>query len=245
MYLQTTSFIPGMRTLLDAVSDTGGFLEDANIRGRDMREPETERSADFSFRVPSEQLTELLVLVENNYNLWSLRQTTTDSTENYQRADNRLEDLRKQEARLLEDLREPGITAEERLALEQRLAQAQITISDLIAQQSLIDYNLNYSTVIVYLYEVIFPEIVEEEEVEEEVPPTFGERFKEAVLNSVLLFVTFCQWLAIVIVAIAPVLLILVILAAIALLVYRIVTKILNSRKQDKTTNSTGEQNKE
>jgi len=240
MHLQTTSFIPGMRLLLDAVSDTGGFLEEANLRGRDMRETETERSADFSFRVPSEQLTELLVLIENNYNLWSLRQTTIDSTEDYQRGDNRLDDLRKQEARLLEDMRELGITAEDRLALEQRLAQVQIAISDLLAQQSSIEYNLNYSTVIVYLHEVIFPEIIEE--APEEAPPTFGERFNETVLSSVLLFVSFCQWLAIVIVAAAPVLLILVLLAAIALLVYRIVTKSINKRKQDKAASSTGEQ---
>ena len=216
--LQTTEFMAGIRTLLNTVSDMGGYVESAYIQGRDLRSPEQERRANYTLRLRSEHLPEFLVVVEDNYNLLSLRQTTADETANYKRADSSLAYLREQEARILKDLENTKVGTREKLDLERKLGEVQSSIALYETQQSAVDDNVIYSTANVELQEVILPKEIEEVE---EVAQTFKERVSESADKSVSGFVAFWQGFLIVLIKIAPTVVVIAVLAVIALLIYK------------------------
>ena len=220
--LQTTEFMHGVRTLLDAVEDSGGYLMSAIIEGRDMRSPEVERMGDYEFRIPTVRLSDILIVVENNYNITRLQQSAEDVTPRYNRSGMRLEDLLEQERRLIDALSGELEAAEERLSMERMLSDVQNQISELFTYQSSVDDSVMYAKVIVHLREVIF---VEEEPVEVEADPTFGERLGNRVSRSASAFVRFCQGVLMFIIAIAPALVVIAILAIPALLIVRRVMK--------------------
>ena len=228
--LQTTDFMAGIRKLQETVIDIGGFVLTADVRGRDIRTPEFERSADYRFRIPSERLSEFLVVMEDNFNLLRLQQETEDSTTDYQSADTRLEDLREQERRLLDSMSAARNT-NERLELEARLDEIQKSINEYLTLQFSVDDSVILSTVVIYLFEVIIPDEVEEEP---EPPLTFSDRLSNRISASINGFVSFCQGLLLVVIAISPVLLVLIILAAVALLIVRIVTILSKKIKREK-----------
>ena len=155
MYLQTTDFLPGMRTLLDAVAETGGYLVRADVRGYDLRNPRPERSADFRFRVPSEQLPAFIVVIENHYNIWSLQQEMEEATARYQQTTWGLDDLREQERLLVEALE----TAEgdEHVAMLDSLREVRSSIRELEAAQTEIMDTVIYSTIDIQLLEAFLP----------------------------------------------------------------------------------------
>ena len=227
--LQTTDFVPGLRILLDTVGRTGGYLEFEHVRGNDMRNRPSARSADYSFRVPSERLNDFLVIVENNFNIVERLIVPRDDTAAYRQADTRLDDLRGREQRLTADLGRTGLTPEQRLEIEQELTRVRMQISDLAQQQSAIEHDVIYSVVSVALHEVIFTEDAEEEELD----PTFGEILEGRVGRSVNAFLVFCQGLLLAIIAIAPVLVVVAILGVVALIIVRIVKK-CKAGKKDK-----------
>jgi len=220
--LQTTDFIPGIRLLLNTVSEKGGYLEAATVRGRDMRELYTERSADFSLRVPSELLTEFIIIVENSYNILFMNQAMHEHTAEYRQTGTRLDYLREQEARLSNGLRDEEITDSERRALERELIEVRIMINDFFAQQTAIDHSVNYSTVTITLFEVV---IFEEVIVEPEPPATFSTRLTNQISSSVAVFVAFCQGLLLVIITLAPVILILAFFGAVILIIFHLIKK--------------------
>ena len=218
--LQTTEFMKGMRKLNDTAGSVGGYITYANVQGHDIRYPEVERKADYQFRIPSERLTEFLIVIEDNYNLWSLLQTTDDVTTRYDSSGDRLEDLLAQEQRLLDDLAKEEDSSE-RLSIERKLSEVQTRINELTSFQASVDDSVLYSTVIIELYEVIFPPIEEEEEPVP--PPTFGEKLAIRIQTSVEAFVAFCQGGLLILITIAPGLIVLAILAILAYIIYRIV----------------------
>ena len=220
--LQTTEFMKGMRKLLDTVSNMGGYTMNAYVEGHDMRYPEVERRADYEFKIPSERLSDFIVVLEDNYNLWSLRQETEDSTIKYDSAGLRLEDLLEQESRLLDSLSKEEDSSE-RLSLERKLSEVQRMITDLYTLQVSVDDAVILSTVNIQLFEVIFaPEVIE---AEEPPPPplTFSERLGNRISGSIDGFVSFCQGLLIFVIAIAPVLVVLAVVGAIAYPIVRVV----------------------
>jgi hypothetical protein len=224
----------GHRTLLETAGNMGGYLENCSLKGHDMHLPPYERSANYTLRIYSERLAEFLTVVEDNYNLWGMEQTSEDMTASYAYSGAHNEDLYEQEARLLKDLENTRLETSEKLDLERRLAEVQSAIRNNDRQQYNIDDGVLYSTVSIELYEVIFIEeepVVEEPEPEPEPDPTFNERVNHAVTTSANGFVAFCQGVLIVLIRLAPALIILAVLAVITLVIYRIVRRRQNKRR--------------
>jgi hypothetical protein len=215
--LQTRDFSAGMRKLLTTTADMGGYVVSADVTGRDLHAPEWEfeRYANYTFRLPSDRLAEYLAFVEDSYNLWRLTQYTRDSTEQYQRNELALPDLREQEESLKADIAAGG-DAETLAQLERQLADTQASIARLTAEQARIEESVVMSDVNVMLYEVIVPE---EQEPEPEL--TFGQRLRGTAQGSAKGLLAFGQGLVIVLVAVGPTLLILAALGAAALLIFR------------------------
>lgn len=218
LWLQTTGFDAGTRTLLNTVVDMGGYVQSAYINGRDLRNPDIERDATYTFRIPSENLSEFLVVMEDNYTLWRLEQESQDITAKSNQTDTRLNDLLEQEKRLLEDIA-AATESREKLSLERQLADVQASISGLDASRTSMDNAVIYSTVTIRLFEVILYEPEAERQV------SFAERLGLTVNNSLNWFVAFCQGFLLVLIALAPVIVILAVIAAIVLLVMRLVRR--------------------
>ena len=150
--LQTTEFLPGMRLLYDTVAQAEGYLVTADVRGYDLRAPgQIERRASFRFRIPTEQLPEFILILENNYNIWGLQQAMEERTAAYQTGGWVLGDLRAEEALLLEAIEEAP--EEEQAGLEERLARTRREIRELEAAQAIIMSDVIYSTVDIQLFE--------------------------------------------------------------------------------------------
>jgi len=198
MRLQTPEFMPGVRTLLDEVGTMGGYLTSLDVYGRDMRVAvPPDRHAHMIFRLPTETLGEFIVMVENTYNIWSLRQRTEDETVRYQQATDAQDDLQAEEAWLIEQLEEAD--EDERPALQSRLADVRRLIREQERTQETITDRVIYSTVEITLYEAFSPQDVPPVD-----PPTFFERVREVASDSLGAFVAFLQGFAIVLIALLP-----------------------------------------
>jgi len=195
----------------------GGYIERGNFNGHDMRTPWVERSAGYVFRLHTDRLAEFIVVMEDNFNLLSLRQQSDDVTRNHEFGSSSLSDLREQEAWLREELRNEELEASDKLMYERALAEIQSSIRALESQMSTLDDQIAFSTITVYLSEVFIIEFIEEDIIEQ----TFGERFAQAASRSFDGFIAFCQGLLIVIIRMLPTLVILAIIGTALLLIIR------------------------
>jgi len=209
MDLQSDEFTRAINFLVRTVDEMGGFLENNHIQGRDMRNPEQERTATYSFRIPTENLAEFVAIIYYNYNVLESNLVGEDVTLVYERDDWEFEDLDEFEQRLTEELNNEELTAPAIQDIEADLARIQADLRDLEQRRSEMDYNMIYTPVYIRLFEVI---IITEEPEPEVVEPTFGERFTDAASNSMGGFMGFLGGLAIVIVTILPTLVMLAIL---------------------------------
>jgi len=219
LILQTTTFMPGIRVLLNTVEEMGGFVETAIVEGRDMRFPAHERSASYTIRLHTDRLSEFLVVVENNFNLLMLRQFADDVTVRYEHIESTLDDLREQEQRARDELGDTALTSNERRNLERRLAGIQSSIRNNERNLNIFDDLVLYSTINIQLFEVIFPD-----EIIEEAAP-FGLRVGNEANRTWDGFVNFLQGLLIGVIRHASTLITLAIVATIVIVVFRRVRK--------------------
>ncbi|MCL2827346.1 MAG: DUF4349 domain-containing protein [Oscillospiraceae bacterium] len=198
MHLQTDSFLPGVRTLLNEVGSLRGYLTDMEIHGHDMRVPPSlDRHASFVFRVPTETLEDFIVMVENTYNIWWLRQRTVDETERYQQTAGTLDDLREEESLLVDQLEDAE--GDEQLALQTRLTEVRRLIREQERTQATITDRVIYSTVEISLFEAFLPQDVPPVD-----PPTFLERLGQIGSNSLSALAAFARGTLMVLVAVLP-----------------------------------------
>jgi len=181
LQLQTTEFLPGMRLLLNTVAELNGYQVESEVWGYDLRRPGMERSAEFRFRVPTENLAEFIFIVENNFNIWHLRQQMQERTAEYREADWVLEDLREEEAALQEAIE--TATGGARAELLERLRDVQRAIRSREVGQAEIMTDVIYSTVDIQLFEAI-PRAQEEGEW----PVLFITIFALAVVGVIIAF---------------------------------------------------------
>ena len=183
MRLQTSEFLPGMRTLLNTVGELEGYLITANVHGYDLRNPSPDRSANFRFRVPTENLAEFIFVIENNYNIWSMNQEMQEVTSAYQHNVWGLEELREHERTLLELLEDAE--GNERTAALNSLSDVRRSIREFESAQAGIMSNVIYSTIDIQLFEAI--PIYETEQPEQLIVIAFLILFATAIVVIVVL----------------------------------------------------------
>jgi len=177
--LQTSEFLPGMRTLLNTVGEMNGYLIYAEVWGDDLRRPQGARSGEFRLRIPTENLAEFIFVVENNYNIWALRQDMWDDTARYQQTAWGIDDLREEESRLQDALERA--TGDALIEILDRLDTVQRTIRSMEAERTTMMHNVIYSTIDVQLFEAFPPE--------DSGPRTVPERLIAAILGVAILVV--------------------------------------------------------
>ena len=222
--LQTTTFMPGVRTLLDMVASHRGHTMRAVVNGHDLRWPEMERSANFVFRVPSENIPRFIEEMERHFNLLHWDLSAVEETRTYQENLSAVADARDREARLLEEL-ENAATANLRRNLEADLRNAQNEIRRLEAALAAIESNVIYSDVTVWLHEVILAE--------EKPVPTFGQLMASTANDSWFALIGALQGIMLFLVAALPILLPLLAIAVFAWWRYRIIKKHEAEKEKD------------
>ncbi len=232
--LQTKDFDAAMSLLQTEINDNGGYIQrqkqtdDGGIYSKYSR-----RSLTMVVRVPSKNLEAFLSGLKNdNMHTLSLSKDSQDLTTAYYDKEIRINSLKIQEERLL-DMLSKAEDLKTLLELEDRLTTIRYEIESLTKELNLIDANVAYSTVTIYMDEVVeYKETVEE-------PAGFGERIWEAFSGSWKDFYDGVQNFVVWLIYAIPTLLVLAAIAA-AIVIFIVKTK---KRAQKKRTNKPYEQN--
>ena len=181
MQLDTTEFSRGMIILMEAVENTGGYVESANVRGQALsgsenRSPATgsgsARRAEYVLQIPSENLSSFLAVVGENFNIVHLNQQAQNITVDVERNESRIQELQEEERRLLEQLEDED-DPRVRPNLERRLEAVQQDIRRAQTDRQDITERTRYSRVAITLIEFVAAPA----------PLTFGERVGESFVN--------------------------------------------------------------
>ena len=216
--IETTQFMEGQRILLNEVTRLNGHSERTIVNGRHIITPYVERDADFFLRLPPENLIELIIFIEDHFQLVYLHKEMIDLTIVYERNLSHLDDLREREERLLENLEEEDSPRDPE-DIEQELQDIRQDIRNIQETTIQIDDHVAYSELTIRLYEVILPEEAPPEEPEE--PQPFGERLQETTGDSMYRLLTMLQGFLIFLIAALPVLLPLTLIGLVAFYVYK------------------------
>jgi len=226
--LETREFDQAVADLNDLVARLGGYIEYSDISGRslDYKGEYYRRNAHFVARIPAEKLSEATGTIEEICNVTSRSESVNDITDAYYDVDGRLRTLRIEEERLLA-LLEKAEKLEDMLTIESHLSEVRYQIEKLTGQLNRYDNQVNYSTVSMYLQEV-----VEYTEKEPE-PISFGQRIGRSFQNSLSFIGDFGEGLLITLVAVLPFLLVYGTAAAVVVfLVIKLVRRIGRKKKE-------------
>lgn len=203
LYLETQDFEKAVSQIRQAVTDSGGYIEQENISGRSIRghREENPRHAYFMARIPSQRLDGAVSTVSSLCNMRERQENTDDVTERYYDAQARLRSLELQEQRLLAIL-EKAEKLEDVVSLEQALSEVRYEIESITASIRHMDSQVTYS----YL-EMNLDEVVTYTE-SPGIPKTFGEELAAAASASMRGVTDFCKSMLLGLIRNGPVLII-------------------------------------
>lgn len=171
--MQTREFDTVLDGLSVRVREMGGYIENSSISGSGYYYEGT-RSADFTIRVPSERLDEFVEVVSGLGNVTLKNESVEDVTLQYVDAESRKKALETEQERLLE-LLEQAENMEDLLAIESKLSEVRYELENYGSQLRLLDNQIDYSTVSVYIEEVERITEVKDRTFFEEIADRFGD----------------------------------------------------------------------
>lgn len=160
------------------ITALNGYMESQEINNGSAYSKYRHRSSSMTIRIPAENLSQFVDMVSENCNIVSNYRTSEDVTLQYVSLESRIEALEIEQERLLV-LLEQADNMEDLLTIESRLTDVRYDLEQIHSQMLVMKNRINYSTVHLYLNEVI-----EYTEVEEE-PETFFQRVGSGFTKSV------------------------------------------------------------
>lgn len=193
--MESTDFDAARETLMAAVEANDAWMESASVYGT---EKEHDRSADYTVRVPVDNYRAFLAAVGEAGSVRNVSENAENITSSYIDVQARLTALEAQRTRLNE-LADQAETTADLLEIESQLSDVQYQLENYTGQLRNMDQQVSYSTVDIYLQEVVTltPTGV-----------TFTERIADAFGGGWDAFVGFVQGLVIALVYLWPVVLI-------------------------------------
>ena len=201
--MESTDFDAARETLMAAVEANEAWMESASVYGT---EKDHDRSADYTVRVPVDNYRAFLAAVGEAGSVRNVSENAQNITSSYIDVQARLTALEAQRTRLNE-LADQAETTADLLEIESQLSDVQYELENYPRQLHNMDQQVSYSTVDIYLEEVVTltPTGV-----------TFTERIADAFGGGWDAFVGFVQGLVIALVYLWPV--VLIVLAVLAAL---------------------------
>lgn len=226
LYLETREFDTAVEEINKLVAELGGYIEYSDISGRSLnfQGDYYRRNANFVARVPAEKLNQATEALDSLCNVTSRSESVNDITDAYYDVDGRLRTLRVEEERLLA-LLEKAEKLEDMLTIESHLSEVRYQIERLTGQLNRYDSQVNYSTVNMYLEEVV------EYTAQKAEPITFGQRIGDAFEDSLKFIGSFGEGLVVLLVGVLPFLLV---YGGILLVVVLVVLKVVRTAKAKK-----------
>ena len=214
--VETTEFDRTIEKLSALVEQYGGFVESSSINGSNYytqsRGYSSERYASYVIRVPSGKFSALMGSLSTLGNVPYSHTYTENITAQYYDTDARLSAYQTQEARLLE-MMEAAETVEDLIAIEEKLTELRYQIESLQSTLKNWDRQVAYSTLDLEVQEVI--------EYTPESRMSYGQELALALTNGLRRTGEFFKDLLLAIVGALPVLVILAVVLAILIPVWK------------------------
>lgn len=230
VYLEATLFDNAIRVLEQAVSSFGGFVEESSVNGSTVFNSDgstsvVDRWGYYVVRVPADRFEEFMSLASGIGNVTSSSRTAENVTSQYTDYEARLTSLYTQEERLLAMLEESG-DLDSLIQLEARLSEVRYEIESIERNLRNLDQKLAYSTVTLEIQEVeIYTPTVT-------VKRTFGEKLSDALSDGWNGFVRGIQSFVVGVAYILPGMVLFLVAAAAALLIWRNVRRKKRAKKE-------------
>lgn len=215
--METTDYDTTRAALQEAVTAANGYLESTDQGGS---KDSGSRYTYYTARIPAENYRSFLTAAGEAGNVTSLNESAQDITVEYVDVEARLKALNDQRDRL-NALADKAETTADLLEIESQLSDVQYQLESYTGQMRLMDNQVRYSTVDIFLQEV---------RVLTPTATTFGEKFVEAVTSGWRGFVDGAEDFILVVVYLWPV--VLIVLAI--LLVARPALKRRKARRAEK-----------
>lgn len=219
-----TEDLDGMLTHINSkIAALGGYMESQEIYNGSAYSTHRYRNASLTIRIPAENLSQFVDMVSENCNIISNYKTSEDVTLTYVSIESRISALEIEQDRLME-LLERADTMEDLLTIESRLTDVRYELEEINSRLRVMENQINYSTIHLYLSEV-------KEYTEVEEPETFGQRIASGFVKNVKALWNFVVEFVIFLIVALP---FLIPLGAIAVLVVFIIKKSRKHKKQKK-----------
>ena len=150
LWLETKQFDQASADLLEAASQAGAYVQSSESSGSAER---GNRSVYYTLRVPAENYSEFLNAAAQAANLIRRSESSQDVTAEYVDLEARLASLEQQRQRL-DELAAQAESLEDLLAIESQRSEVQYQIESYTGQMNVLQDQISYSTVDVYLDEV-------------------------------------------------------------------------------------------
>ena len=207
------------------VAELGGYIEASNIRnGSIYSSGRRYRSADMTVRIPAENLTQFVDHMGEVSNVVSSNKTVDDVTLSYVSIESRMKALQTEEARLLELLAKAE-TMKDLLTVESRLTDVRTELEQVTSSLRVMDNQVNYATVDLYINEVTEYTPVEE-------PETVWQRISEGFVKSLKGVGNFFEELFVFLIVASPYFLLIAILIGVPALVVILIIKAIHRKNK-------------
>jgi hypothetical protein len=206
MDLETKEFDESLAEILALVGENGGYVSSQEVSGASMRYQGSsyERTATLTVRIPSADFERVMTDVAGICNMTSQSMWVEDISDTYYDTQAHLDTLKLQEERLLAIL-EQATQLDDIITIESSLSDVRYQIESITAKLRRMDNRVDYSTLTLYLREVV-------EYSEQKTTVTFGERLAAAAKRGGAKISNFFQGLALWIVEDLPVTLLWIVL---------------------------------
>ena len=151
--IETLTFEESCREITKLIARYGGFLEQSTVSGHNYNY-EGRRNAEYVIRIPRESFEEVTGSLSNIGNVPYCSVSAENITSQYRDTESRLATYQVEEERLLSML-EKAETVADMLEIESRLSEVRYNIESLTTTILGWDSLVNYSTLTIYLQEVI------------------------------------------------------------------------------------------
>ena len=167
-----------LESLSEKIVQLGGYVEQQDLYNGSAYSSRSSRNASMVIRIPADKVNGFISHVDDSSNIITQRSNVDDVTLTYVATESRVKALQTEEARLLE-LMEMAETMSDLLEVEARLTDVRYELESVTSQLNVLQNQISYSTVNLFISEVQQYTPVEEETFWQRVSGGFLESLKD------------------------------------------------------------------
>ena len=199
MDVETEQFDVLMQTINDKTTTLGGYVEFSNTYNGSHYYGNQKRNANLTLRIPAQNLDDFLETVSETSNVINKSEDVEDVTLQYVDMKSRKDALTTEHDRLLE-LLEQAETVEDIITIEGRLSEVRYQMESIESQLRTLQNQVSYSTVHLYIEEVVKYTPVKELSFFEKITTGFAESLYDVgngIVNFIVSFIIHIPYLVV------------------------------------------------